>query len=151
MPSIPKEFRKNSNAWGGLDIGSSQLYSSQVVDGHVTELGGYSLRKQLQDLPIVNSENGYRCEVGHWYSDVNLLLIKAFLPILVVSICNSLISSVITEATEGLKHNFRYIIHTVPPFNRDKDMETKLKKCYSSAVNIAKEKELRNVVTPLLG
>ena len=124
MPSIPKEFRKNSNAWGGLDIGSNQLYSSQVVDGHVTELGGYSLRKQLQDLPIVNNDNGYRLEVG---------------------------DSILTKATERLKHNFRYIIHTVPPFNRDKDMETKLKKCYSSAVNIAKEKELRNVVTPLLG
>eukprot|EP00940_MAST-03C_sp_MAST-3C-sp2_P002201 g2201.t1 len=48
---------KNTNAsWGGLDIGSNQLYPTQVVDGRVSEFGGRALADALRDL------NG--CDVG---------------------------------------------------------------------------------------
>lgn len=122
-PKLPMEL-KMSNSWGGMDIGNDQLYSTQVVDGHVSGLGGHSLKKQLDALPVVEIDTGFKCLVG---------------------------CAVITEATEGLSHNFSHIIHTVPPFSSDKDMFQKLKKCYFSALEIATKNGFKMLNCPLLG
>ena len=41
------------NSWGGLDIGSDQLYATQVVDGRVSMFGGESLSRELEKIPFV--------------------------------------------------------------------------------------------------
>ena len=42
--------RHETNAsWGGLDIGSNQLYPTQVVDGRVNEFGGRALADELSE------------------------------------------------------------------------------------------------------
>jgi hypothetical protein len=96
VPNLPKHLIKNANTWGGMEIGANQMYSTQVVDGHVSELGGHTMKKALQALPVLDTKSGYRCFDGQ---------------------------AVISPATEGLQHNFKHIIHTVPPFYNDKNMD----------------------------
>jgi O-acetyl-ADP-ribose deacetylase (regulator of RNase III) len=124
VPKLPKQLSGSANTWGGMEIGANQMYAIQVVDGHVTELGGFSLKKALQALPIVDVENGYRCLVG---------------------------SAVVTKSTEGLQHNFKHIIHTVPPFYSDRNMTTLLQSCYTSALDIAVQGNMESLLCPLLG
>ena len=100
------------------------MYATQVVDGHVWALGGYSLKKELDALPIVDIKSGHKCLVG---------------------------CAVITNATEGLSHNFNSIIHTVPPFYSDKKMFEQLKNCYYSALKIAAKNQFKTLACPLLG
>ena len=63
VPNLPKHLIKNANTWGGMEIGANQMYSTQVVDGHVSELGGHTMKKALQALPVLDTSD-YRCFVS---------------------------------------------------------------------------------------
>lgn len=124
VPNLPKELSKSANTWGGMEIGGDQMYASQVVDGHVSEIGGHALKIALEALPLVDEKTKFRCLTG---------------------------DAVVTTATEGLRHNFMYIIHTVPPFYKDQNMERLLKKCYTSSLDMAVRNDMKSLACPLLG
>jgi len=48
--------------WGGMEAGSGMFYASQVVDGHVSALGGTDLRDFCESLPSL--PDGTKCRVG---------------------------------------------------------------------------------------
>jgi O-acetyl-ADP-ribose deacetylase (regulator of RNase III) len=107
-----------------MEIGENQVYPSQVVDGHVSELGGYSLLQACQALPVQNPRTGHRCLVG---------------------------GAVVTPASEGLAHNFDWILHTVAPFYADTDWAERLQECYLSIIALARAHDLSSLACPLLG
>ncbi len=129
-PKIPRELRNTS--WGGLEVGENMLYASQTVDGHVSELGGHSLRKEVEKLPVLQQ---VRAVTGGSVRNVRCLDGQA----------------VITVATEGLAHNFKHVIHTVPPFVKDREWQLTLQQCYHSVLDIALSSDMEAVACPLLG
>ena len=112
------------NSWGGLDIGSDQLYATQVVDGRVSMFGGESLSRELEKIPFVGSNISTKCPPGH--------VVK-------------------TPATEQLKHNFNYIIHAVAPYPTDDNAHSLLQDCYVKSLHLARKHSFTEVVSPLIG
>ena len=112
------------NSWGGLDIGSDQLYATQVVDGRVSMFGGESLSRELEKIPFVSENTSVKVKPGN---------------------------VTMTSATEQLKHNFKNIIHAVAPYPSDDNASYILQNCYINALHLARKHDLTTVVTPLLG
>ena len=110
------------NSRGGLDIGSGQLYATQVVDGRVCQFGGQSLVRELEKIPA--KRENVKCEPGN---------------------------VVRTLSTEQLTHNFKNIIHTVSPYPTDVDAHNVLQNCYVNALNLASELNYSIIVSPLIG
>lgn len=76
--------------WGGMDVGSGMLFSANVVDGMVHQLGGWKLVMECNLLPVIRQELEERCPVGH---------------------------AVMTgPGGSELQEHFDALVHTVPPF-----------------------------------
>jgi len=121
--------------WGGMEVGAKLVYPIQTVDGMVSMLGGWGLRRACQALPE-QAPGGIRCPVGE---------------------------AVVTPATGRLGEYFRHIVHTVPPFYDAGDdglpspgWTAALERCWERSLDLAARQpvpsgEEPSIAAPLLG
>lgn len=97
--------------WGGMEVGAGMLFSANVVDGLVHQLGGWELQMHCQLLPNLNTKNE-KCLVGHAVST--------------------------PPGGKPLREQYDTVIHTVPPFfQHDDEPEFNLARCYQNALSLA--------------
>jgi len=132
-PRPPKDLR-NSASWGGLDVGSRQMYPAQTIDGMVTQYGGAALKEEIAKVPYYANElhpesrRRVRCRDG---------------------------DAVMTSSGTGsvLAESYEFVIHTVPPFYRadsDTQWELTLTKCYHAVIELALAHRLHSIALPVL-
>eukprot|EP00559_Dactyliosolen_fragilissimus_P002519 CAMPEP_0184867332 /NCGR_PEP_ID=MMETSP0580-20130426/26098_1 /TAXON_ID=1118495 /ORGANISM="Dactyliosolen fragilissimus" /LENGTH=146 /DNA_ID=CAMNT_0027367555 /DNA_START=284 /DNA_END=721 /DNA_ORIENTATION=+ len=96
--------------WGGMEVGDGMMFSSNVIDGIVHQLGGLELAWHCFNVPSQN-EIGEKCPVG---------------------------SAVATPAGGRLSDEYDAIIHTSPPFfKHHDDAEKFLHICYRKSLQTA--------------
>jgi len=127
----PKEYPKKDShhimgyvtQWGGMEVGSGMLFSANVVDGMVHQLGEWRLALECRFLPAIR--NNEKCPVGQ---------------------------AVVTgPGGSELMEHFDSIVHTVPPFyNHHHDPEHYLLDCYKHSLSLSFQQGSR-VACPLLG
>ena len=109
LPYFPMQDNQppglQSSQWGGMEAGSKMFYPVQVVDGHVTALGGSPLRNYLQALNEVS--DGVRCPVGR---------------------------AVLSPALGDLHRYYKVIAHAVAPSRSDVNWRSSLEGCYRDAL-----------------
>ena len=135
---VPKEQPKKYehhimgyvSQWGGMEVGTGMLFSANVVDGLVHQLGGWKLMLQCKLLPNIHDDE--KCPVGH---------------------------AVYTySGGKELEEQFDKIIHTSPPFfKHHEEPEYHLAQCYRNALKLAFNRDLYTtnnhyrIASPLLG
>ena len=88
-----------------MEAGTRMFYPVQVVDGHVTALGGSPLRNYLQALNELS--DGVRCPVGQ---------------------------AVLSPALGNLHRYYKVIAHAVAPSRSDVNWRSSLEGCYRDAL-----------------
>jgi O-acetyl-ADP-ribose deacetylase (regulator of RNase III) len=123
LPPPPSENLawEASSSWGGMEVGANMLYRAEAVDGQVTSWGGKALRAECQE--IVSRLP------GQWLQPGNAVLTNG----------------------GGLKHIYRHIVHTNPPFHNEANWEVSLGACYHAALEQLRHHKLTSIATPILG
>ncbi len=94
--------------WGGMEVGDGMLFSANVIDGLVHQLGGFQLAINCKFLPTIGSE-GEKCPVGHAVST--------------------------SPGASELSQHYDTIVHTTPPFYKHHtNPQYFLSECYQRSI-----------------
>ena len=94
--------------WGGMEVGDGMLFSANVIDGLVHQLGGLQLAINCKFLPSVGTE-GEKCPVGHAVST--------------------------SPGASELSQHYHTIVHTTPPFYKHhSNPQNFLSQCYQKSI-----------------
>jgi O-acetyl-ADP-ribose deacetylase (regulator of RNase III) len=117
--------------WGGMDVGKGMLFSSNVVDGLVHQLGGSRLTWELDQISVVSSDTNanIKCHEG-----------------------NAVWTNMDEDGymSTDLANQYHAVVHTVPPFYTAKHSHSQelsfedptaiLRNCYHNAIEVALQK-----------